>query len=473
MLRLAALFALLAGMLPASTVTAAPRQQTANQPNVVVIFTDDLGYADLGVYGAEKIATPHLDRMAAEGVKFTDFYVPVSVCTPSRAALLTGCYPPRVSTVRVLFPRDNTGLNSEEYSMGRMFKERGYATACVGKWHLGHLPAFLPMRHGFDTYYGIPYSNDMDNVSGKSHRDANYPDPKVEYFNVPLMRDEEIIERPADQTTITRRYAEEAVRFIRENRERPFFLYFAHTMPHIPLFAGEAFRGKSRGGLYGDVIEEIDWSVGEVLKALQEFDLDEQTLVLFTSDNGPWLAFGDHGGSAKPLRAGKFTVYEGGVRMPAIARWPGVIPAGSVCREPAMTIDLLPTFARLLSAELPADRPIDGRNIWPLIVGEPEAHSPHEAYFFTQGEQVRAVRSGPWKLHLQPVQLYNLADDIGESDNVAAAHPEVVERLSKLAAQKQKDFKENARPGGGPSNRPERSQPAATDYGRLSSGTAP
>ncbi len=426
----------------------APAAEDAPRPNVVVIFTDDLGYADLGVYGAEKIATPHLDQMAAEGVKFTDFYVPVSVCTPSRAALLTGCYPPRVSTVRVLFPRDNTGLNSAEYSMGRMFKDRGYATACVGKWHLGHLPAFLPMQHGFDTYYGIPYSNDMDNVSGKPHREANYPDPKVEYFNVPLMRNEEIVERPADQTTITRRYAEEAVHFIRENKDRPFFLYCAHTMPHIPLFAGEAFRGKSRGGLYGDVIEEIDWSVGEVLKTLKELDLDERTLVLFTSDNGPWLSFGDHGGSAKPLRAGKFTVYEGGVRMPAIARWPGVIPAGSVCREPAMTIDLLPTFARLLSAELPADRPIDGRNIWPLIVGEAEASSPHEAYFFTQGDNIRAVRSGPWKLHLKPVQLYNLEDDVSESDNVAAAHPEVVERLSKLAAQKQKDLKENARPMG-------------------------
>ncbi len=417
-------------------------------PNVVLFFADDLGYADLSVYGAEKIATPHLDRMAAEGVKFTDFYVPVSVCTPSRAALLTGCYPPRVSTVRVLFPRDNTGLNSEEYSMGRMFKDRGYATACVGKWHLGHLPAFLPMQHGFDEYYGIPYSNDMDNVSGKSHRDANYPDPKVEYFNVPLMRNEEIIERPADQTTITRRYAEEAVRFIRENKDGPFFLYFAHTMPHIPLFAGEAFRGKSRGGLYGDVIEEIDWSVGEVFKTLTELDLDEQTLVLFTSDNGPWLQFGSHGGSAKPLRAGKFSVYEGGVRMPAIARWPGVIPAGSICREPVMTIDLLPTFARLVSAEVPEDRPIDGRNVWPLITGEPEARSPHEAYFFTNGSQVHAVRSGPWKLHLKPVQLYNLDDDISERNNVARAHPELVARLSDLAAQKQNDLNENARPIG-------------------------
>ena len=417
-------------------------------PNVVIIFTDDLGYADLGVYGAEEIATPHLDRMAAEGVKFTDFYVPVSICTPSRAALLTGSYPPRVSAVSVLFPRHKVGLNPEEYSMGRMFQDRGYATACVGKWHLGHLPDFLPMQHGFDSYYGIPYSNDMDNVSGKSHREANYPDPKVEYFNVPLMRDEEIIERPADQTTITRRYAEEAVRFIRENKDAPFFLYLAHTMPHIPLFAGEPFRGKSRGGLYGDVVEEIDWSVGEVLKVLEELGLDEHTLVFFTSDNGPWLQFGDHGGSAKPLRAGKFTVYEGGVRMPAIARWPGAIPPGTVCREPVMTIDLLPTLARLVSAELPADRPIDGLDVWPLLVGEPDARSPHEAYFFTQGRDVRAVRSGPWKLHLKPVQLYNLAEDIGESNNVAGEHPEMVERLSALAGQKQQNLRENARPMG-------------------------
>ncbi|MDY0164908.1 MAG: sulfatase [Thermoguttaceae bacterium] len=417
-------------------------------PNVVIVFADDLGYADLGVYGAEDITTPHLDRMAAEGVRFTDFYVPVSICTPSRAALLTGCYPPRVSAVRVLFPRDHTGLNPGEYTMSRMFKDRGYATACVGKWHLGHLPEFLPMKHGFDTYYGIPYSNDMDNVSGKSHRDANYPDPKVEYFNVPLMRNEEIIERPADQTTITRRYTEEAVRFIRENKETPFFLYVAHTMPHVPLFAGERFRGKSRGGLYGDVIEEIDWSVGEVLAALKELGLDDRTLVIFTSDNGPWRAFGDHGGSAKPLRGGKFTTYEGGVRMPAIARWPGVVPAGTVCREPAMTIDLLPTLASLISVELPADRSVDGRDIWPLIVGEPEARSPHEAYFFTQGEHVQAVRRGPWKMRLEPLELYNLADDLSESRNVAGDHPEIVESLRALAAQLQDDLRENARPMG-------------------------
>ncbi len=393
---------------------------TTRKPNFVVIFTDDQGYADVGCFGAEGFETPHLDRMAAEGAKFTDFYAAAPVCSPSRAALLTGCYPMRVSIPRVLFPRDNIGLNPEEVTIADILKTRGYATCCIGKWHLGHLPEFLPTRQGFDYYFGIPYSNDMDPVV--------------------LVEDEETIERKPDQSQLTRRYTEKAVEFIKKNKDRPFFLYLPHTMPHVPLYVSDKFKGKSKGGLYGDVIMEIDWSVGQILETVKQLGIDEKTLVIFTSDNGPWLSKGAHGGSAKPLRGGKFATYEGGMREPCIMRWPGKISAGMVCSEMATTMDFLPTFAKLAGAKVPTDRIIDGKDISALMT-DPKAKTPYKAFFYYFERQLGAVRSGQWKLILKrkrgkktiPAALYNLQEDIEETRDLSADHPDVVRRLTELA----------------------------------------
>ncbi len=406
---------------------------TADRPNLVLIFTDDQGYHDLGCFGAEDIRTPHIDRMAAEGTRFTDFYVAAPVCSPSRAALLTGCYPIRTGVTRVLFPRDKAGLRRDRKTLAEILKPLGYATACIGKWHLGTgtravagLPEhaeFMPTNRGFDYYFGIPYSNDMRPT--------------------PLVRNLEVVEEPAKQSTLTQRYTEEAVRFIRAHRDRPFFLYLPHTMPHVPLAASERFRGRSPRGLYGDVIEEIDWSTGEILKTLAELGLDEKTLVVYTSDNGPWLSKGKAGGCAKPLRDGKFTTWEGGFRMPCVMRWPGRVPAGRVCREMVLSMDLVPTFARLAGAPLPEGYELDGKDVWPILAGRPGAKTPHEAFFYYKGRRIEAVRSGPWKVILfngvakgtpaRPAQLYDLAHDIGERHDVAADHPDVVERLTALA----------------------------------------
>jgi arylsulfatase A-like enzyme len=439
-----------------ATGQGAPRKRP---PNIVVIFTDDQGYNDVGCFGSPNIKTPNLDRMAAEGMKLTDFYSAASVCTPSRAALLTGCYPPRVSLPGVLFPRSNVGLHADEITLAELLKGRGYATTCIGKWHLGHHEKFLPTRHGFDHYFGIPYSNDMWLASGMDFaEDANLrtdtelgelKDGEKKRNKVPLMRDEQVVEYPADQATLTKRYTEEAVRFITANEKRPFFLYLPHTMPHVPIFASEKFKGTSDAGLYGDVIEEIDWSTGQILDTLKTLDLANDTLVFFTSDNGPWLGKGKHGGSAKPLRAGKFTTWEGGMREPAIAWWPGTIPAGSVCSEVAGTIDFLPTFARLAGAKVPDDRVIDGKDIWPLLAGKEGATSPHEAYYYFRGNGLQAVRSGKWKLRLggkKADTLYDLRADISEQNNVADEHPEVVERLAKLAEQMRQEIRKNRSP---------------------------
>ncbi len=438
----------------------------AERPNVVIIFTDDQGYRDVGAFGATEFETPNLDRMAREGMRFTDFYVAAPVCSPSRAALLTGCYPPRVGITGVLFPRHRIGLDPSTVTIADLLRGRGYATACVGKWHLGHHPAFLPTRHGFDRYFGVPYSNDMDPVKGGDRNlDRAWEKNSHAGWNVPLMRDETIIERPADQRTLTQRYTGEAIRFIRENRDRPFFLYLAHTMPHIPLFVADRFRGASGAGPYGDTIEEIDWSTGEILAAIRDAGLDERTLVVFTSDNGPWLGKGRrHAGSALPLRSGKFTVYEGGMRVPCIMRWPGRIPAGRECRELAATIDLLPTIARLAGARIPDDSVIDGKDIWPLMAGADGATTPHEAYFFYRGDRLRAVRSGDWKLHLAgrdggrakqkrkragaAAELYDLGEDIGETRNLASSEPGVVRRLTALALGFHAALAAGARPPG-------------------------
>jgi arylsulfatase A-like enzyme len=341
-------------------------------PNFIVIFADDMGYGDAGIYGHPTIRTPNLDEMASEGQKWTSFYVAASVCTPSRAGLITGRLPIRngmcSSRRRVLFPDSNGGLPDGEHTIASLLKTAGYATACIGKWHLGHLPPYLPTEHGFDYYFGIPYSNDMDgHFDGVRYHDA-CRDPKPGYFNPPLMRNTEIIERPAEQATITKRYTEETIRFMEENQETPFFIYLAHSMPHVPLYRSAKFENRSLRGIYGDVIEELDWSVGEILAALTRLELDENTVVVFTSDNGPWLIFDDHGGSAGLLSGGKGGTYEGGMREPAIFWGPGIVKP-QVVMEMGATLDLLPTFCSLANIKLPADRLYDGCDLTPVLTG--------------------------------------------------------------------------------------------------------
>ena len=429
------------------------KKSFSKPPNFIVIFTDDQGFEDLGCFGSPKIKTPHLDQLAADGSKFTSFYSANSVCSPSRASLMTGCYPVRVSIPGVLFPRHDIGLNPDEITIADLLKTKSYATACIGKWHIGHKPKFLPTRQGFDSYYGIPYSNDMTiDPEAKLAENINLREgftldrvrnEKPKKNLVPLMRNEEVIEYPCDQTTLTKRYTEEAVKFIEENKKRPFFLYLPHTMPHIPLFASEKFKGKSERGPYGDTIEEIDWSVGEIMKALRKNNLDENTLVVYTSDNGPWKLKDGRGGSANPLRGYKFQTYEGGMRVPCIMHWKGKIPPGSSCDEIAATIDLLPTIAGLSGVELPNDRTIDGKNIWPLISGKKGAKTPHEIYFFYKGKSLESARQGKWKLRRsgkksQSIELYDLASDISESKNLAREN----EALTNEIIQKMNSFDE-------------------------------
>jgi arylsulfatase A-like enzyme len=414
-------------------------------PNVVVIYADDLGWGDLACQGHPTIRTPNLDRMAAEGTRFTQFYSAAPVCTPSRAALLTGRYAVRSGMAspqrRVLFPNSAGGLPDGEVTIAELLRGKGYATACVGKWHLGHLPPHLPMRHGFDSWFGLPYSNDMDGTGKATSRD-----PKPGAWNVPLMRNEEAVERPADQATLTRRYTQEAVKFVRENRAKPFFLYLAHTMPHVPLFASAEFAGKSPRGLYGDVVEELDWSVGQVLDAVRKEGLEKRTLVVFSSDNGPWLVFDRQGGSAGPLREGKGSTWEGGMRVPGIFWWPGRIEAGAVTRELGCTMDLFTTAALLAGAEVPADRPIDGVDLRPVLFGSGPGARRTMVYY--RDTTVYAVRKGPWKAHFttrsaygkdapvahDPPALYNLDVDPGEQWDVAKDNPAAIEDLRRELA---------------------------------------
>jgi arylsulfatase A len=454
--RVAILLALALGA-GARTVTAAT---PARPPNVVIIFTDDMGWGDVGVFGNPTIRTPRLDRMAAEGQKWTSFYVGESVCTPSRAALLTGRLAirsglnPVDDQRRVFYPDSTGGLPASEITIAEILKARGYATTAIGKWHLGHVPAALPMAHGFDHYFGIPYSNDMEMIPipGASFggedpkKRERMMNPRPEYWNVPLMRDGEVAERPADQSAITRRYTDEATRFIRANASRPFFLYLAHTMPHMPLFASPEFAGKSRRGRYGDVIEELDWSVGQVLDTLRALSLDEQTLVVFSSDNGPWSLFNEQAGSTGPLRGAKGATYEGGMRVPTIFRWPGHVPP-AVVADMGATMDLLPTLCALVGATPPRDRVLDGVDLsGSLLRGEP---SPRQDVFYYRGPRIYALRHGPFKAHFftkseygpdpevahDPPLLYNLDEDPGEQFDVAARHPDVIAGIRRIAAE--------------------------------------
>ena len=438
-------------------------------PNVILIVADDMGYADMSCQGATRFKTPNLDRMAAQGMRFTSFYVAQAVCTASRAALLTGCYPNRIGMQGALNHTSRDGIHEDEWLLPEMFRERGYATGCVGKWHLGTTAKFHPMRHGFDEWLGIPYSND----NSKYH-----PSLAAEMPPLPLYDGEKVAELNPDQSQFTKRFTERAIDFIERNAARPFFLYLPHVMPHVPIFASEEFKGRSGTGLYGDVIEELDSSVGEVLATLTRLKLDEQTLVIFISDNGPFLSYGEHAGSATPFREGKLTAFEGGVRVPCVVRWPGKVPAGRVSDVPFVAMDWLPTLTELAGGKSPTLK-TDGLSMKRLLLGEQGAQPPHEAIFFYSGTELHAVRSGDWKLHFPhpyitvagepgrggkpsnfgkltptsitqsgvagiatrhgyrvedlPLSLFNLSNDPGEQRNVAAEHPDIVERLSALA----------------------------------------
>jgi len=432
----------------AAAAAAFPRRTRAadapdRPPNFVVIFIDDMGYADIEPFGSTVNHTPHLNRMAEEGMKLTSFYVSAPVCSPSRAALMTGCYPKRVSLARgswsvVLFPKDSHGLNPKEKTIAEVLKEAGYATGCFGKWHLGDQPKFLPTRHGFDTYVGIPYSNDMwpKHPGAKKWKNGVCP--------LPVLRDEEvvdIVEDMDDQAQLCKQFTDEVVRFIKKNKDGPFFCYLPHAFIHWPRKARKAFMDKAEGNATCAQIEEVDWSVGQILQALRDLDLAENTLVLFTSDNG-----GSGGSVNKPLRGGKGSTWEGGMREPTLAWWPGHIPAGSVCDEVATAMDLLPTFAKLGGGKVPEDRVIDGKDIAPLLRDPANAVSPYEAFFYYGGNRLRAVRSGPWKLHANG-RLYNLDEDIGEQKNVAKQHPKVVKRLKEYLAECRKDLGDGPKPG--------------------------
>ena len=427
----------------------------ATKPNFIIIFADDLGYNDLGCFGSTKIKTPNLDRLGKEGRKFTNFMVPSPVCSPSRAALLTGCYPKRVGLHKhVLFPTSDYGLNPSEYTIADHFKSLGYSTACIGKWHLGHHPETLPRRHGFDSYFGIPYSNDMNHPDNKGKAQPASDDSwrnQAEYvkkWNTPLIENEEIIELPVDQRTITRRYTDKAIEFVTANKAKPFFLYLPHSMPHIPLFVPEDAYDPDPANAYQCVIEHIDAEVGRLVDAVRTLGLADNTYIVFTSDNGPWIKFANHGGSALPLRDGKSTTFEGGQRVPCIMWAPGRIPAGTRSDALVSTIDLLPSLATLADSELPENgNRIDGLDVSPTITGDAPSPRNEFIYYSAQGE-VDGIRQGDWKLLLRKPQplLFNLKEDISEKNDLASKNPEKVEALSARMKALDADITANTRP---------------------------
>ena len=445
-------------------------------PNIVVIFIDDMGYADIDPFGdTPGYSTPHLSRMAKEGRTFTDFYVTQAVCSASRAGLLTGCYNVRVGIGGALGPSSKIGINPNEVTIAEICKQKYYATACYGKWHLGHHKKFLPKQHGFDDYFGLPYSNDMwPYHPGVMHlpmekRLKRWP-------HLPLIDGDKVINPKVtgkDQEQLTTQYTKRAVQFIEANKDKPFFLYVPHSMVHVPLYVSDKFKGKSERGLFGDVMMEVDWSVGQILDTLRNNNLDKNTLVIFTADNGPWLNYGTHAGSASPLREGKGTMFDGGCRESTLMWWPGKIPAATKCSTPAMTIDILPTVAKLIDAKLP-DHKIDGKNILPLMTGESNAKSPHQAYYFYYGKQLQAIRMGKWKLHFphgyrtmagkpggtggKPTKytqakiglaLFDLENDISESKDIKDKHPDVVKKLQQLGDRMRKDLGDSNVKGNG------------------------
>jgi arylsulfatase A len=452
-------------LLPWARVSAAP------PPNVVIFFCDDLGYTDIGPFGAKAYQTPHLDRMAAEGRKFSRFYVSSAVCSASRSALMTGCMHSRVSIHGAFGPAAKQGLNPVETTLAEMLKAKGYTTAIFGKWHLGRPVSLLPLRQGFDEYFGLPYSGDMW---------PKHPEAPAGYPPLPLLEGETVVRILDDQSSLTTEITEHAVKFIEQNKTRPFLLYVPHPQPHVPLYCSDKFRGKSGAGLYGDVIQELDWSVGEVLGSLKKHGLDERTLVIFTSDNGPWLSYGEHAGSSGPLREGKGTSWEGGIRVPCVMRWPGYIPPGTECKEMAGTFDLLPTLAALTGATLPANK-LDGKDISALLTGGPDVRTPHEAVFIryagnelqailgpqyklllphtyrTLGDQPKAKDGIPAKyrnVKLEKAELYDLAADPGEKENVILAHPGVAAKMLALAEENRRALGDTLTKTKGAENRP-------------------
>ncbi|MDX1327746.1 MAG: sulfatase [Arenibacter sp.] len=427
------------------------KETKTNPPNVILIFTDDQGYQDVGTFGSPDIKTPHLDQMAKDGVKLSSFYAAQAVCSASRAGILTGCYPNRVGIHNAYMPNAKTGLNTKETTIAKMLKSIGYSTAIYGKWHLGDHQKFMPNNHGFDDYFGIPYSNDM----WPQHPQQG---PVFNFGPLPLYENEKILDTLTDQSDLTTQITERSVAFIDKNKDKPFFLYVAHPQPHVPLFVSDKFKGKSEGGLYGDVIMEIDWSVGEIIKSLKSNDLEENTVVIFTSDNGPWLAYGNHAGSALPFSQGKGTAWEGGQREPFIIKYPEKLSPGRTIDIPVMAIDILPSIAEITGAPLP-ELPIDGKSIWPLLTGD-STESPQEAYFFYyRVNELHGVRYGKWKMYfphtyrtmdgqvpgadglpgeykmvaLEDIALYDVVADKAETKNVAADHPEVVKKIRLLA----------------------------------------
>ncbi len=452
-----------------------------NQPNIVLINCDDLGYGDLTCYGSTMNRTPALDRMAAEGARFTDFYMSSPVCSPSRGAMMTGCYPNRIGFdefdgLPVLFPGSSVGLNPDEKSVAKLLKAQGYTTALVGKWHCGDQPPFLPLNHGFDHYFGLPYSNDMGRQAHPGERPwigrfekllnvsyGNDEDPtRWAYPPLPLMRGNEVVQEQPNQAALTERYVGECIDFIRANRERPFFLYFAQMYVHLPIYTPESFLKRSQNGRYGAAVEHVDWTVAVLLDELKRQGLDENTLVIFTSDNGSRAR--NEGGSNDPLRGTKGTCWEGGQRVPMIARWPGRIPAGRTCSAVCSAMDFLPTFVGLAGGAPPSDRVIDGRDIFPLMEGVSD-NSPHGAFYYFHVGGLQAVRKGKWKLHVargrgwdnqEPInpELYDLQADIAESQDVAAAHPGIVADLTALADKARHELGDHATGAEGAARRP-------------------